>query len=130
MNITRHNDPQVDLLSGEPAPSGQAQSAGHTRSAECTQRQPPLKPQTNLYSIEQGWLLVAALPEIDRSTVSLDLEGDVLKLFAKRLDQRIVSRAYSFPKTSWGELKAEWEGDLLKVTLLRALPTSRAIHIA
>lgn len=94
-------------------------------------RQTTLKPRANLYASEDGWLLIAALPQADPSQTTLDTEGTTLKLSAPRLEGGVYKRTLRFPRdTVWGDLKARWEGDLLYVELPRATPERRSVSIS
>lgn len=93
-----------------------------------------ITPRINLYETQEGWLLVAALPKVDRDQVKLNTEGTTLELTAIRDTEGVKEqfrRALRFPKeTRWGDLKAHWEGDLLHIELKRAEPERRMITIA
>ena len=94
-------------------------------------RHTTLKPRANLYASEDGWLLIAALPQADPSQTTLDTEGTTLKLSAPRLEGGVYKRSLRFPRdTVWGDLKARWEGDLLYIELPRAAPERRSVSIS
>lgn len=122
---------QVLLGQQEPEPLSTSQLHDDVSQERLAQTLPHMIPKSNLYSIDQGWLFIVALPEVDHASVSLELEGEVLKLLAQRIDGRTFSRSVHFPQNiHWGELEAQWEGDLLKVTLMRARPQVHRISIA
>ena len=54
-------------------PDGSDRPIEHTSDVKLT-------PRTNLYTSDQGWTLIAALPDADQTRALLETEGSTLKL--------------------------------------------------
>ena len=90
-----------------------------------------ITPRANLYAHPDGWLVVSALSDSIREQIRLTTEGTTLKLFAPRQDGKEYQRTFRFPKgTTWGELSATWEGELLHIELKKSQPSQREILIS
>ena len=89
------------------------------------------KPRANLYTTQEGWLLVTALPEAKRDALELTTEGARFQLSVPREAGGVYRRTLHFPKsTRWGDLSAYWEGDLLYIDLKQASPERRVISVS
>jgi len=89
------------------------------------------RPSANLYSTEEGWLLVVALPESKREELELSAEGSNIQLNIPHEVAGVYQRQLHFPKeTYWGELGAHWEGDLLHIMLKKSPPERRVIAVS
>ena len=89
-----------------------------------------ITPRTNLYVSDEGWTLVASLPDADQAQALLETEGAVLKLSVPHQQEGIYQRFIRFPReTTWGSIKARWEGHLLYVDLSKGAPIKRTIKI-
>ena len=90
-----------------------------------------ITPRTNLYASDEGWTLVASLPDADQDQALLETEGAVLKLSVPHQQKGIYQRFIRFPReTTWGSIKARWEGYLLYVDLSKDTPIKRMIEIS
>lgn len=90
-----------------------------------------LSPRTNLYASNEGWTLIVSLPHADQSQALLETEGSTFTLSVPHRFDGVYQRSIHFPKeTTWGELDAKWEDDLLYIDLKKATPIKRSIAIS
>ena len=89
-----------------------------------------LKPRINLYETDEGWLMIAALPQAVKAETQLETEGHSITLKAPHENGGYYQRVIEFPsQTVWGQVHAEWRDDLLRVNISRPQPKRHHIEI-
>lgn len=122
---------QPDTTHREDPATTQSVSGEDSSRADLNQTGESMTPRANLYASDDGWVLIAALPQADQKQATLETEGAKLILSVPHRGGGKYRRAIRFPKgTIWGDLSARWEGDLLYVTLPRAIPERRLVSIS
>ena len=74
--------------------------------------------------------MIAALPQAVKAEAQLETEGNSLKLTVPHASGGSYQRVVEFPpQTVWGEIRAEWRDEILRVDMDRPQPERRHIEI-
>jgi HSP20 family molecular chaperone IbpA len=86
-------------------------------------------PKARLYRLEEGWSLEVALPGVTQEQLSVEVEGDTLRLVAEQ-EHRRYERTFRLPQgQQLGEVEATLEVGLLTLKLSAQSPSRRQVEV-